>query len=422
LVKKTSDYYNLVRLDPSYRVVFGENDFVDVPASIPELKKLFESYEVGSGEKLEQFLKQAEYKYIVGMNDFVQRPSRSYKEFIDYKIVLGLTKLDMLLSFSKHVRKYFSHPKILKIMEFPVLFLGATPEKTPALYSMMNYADLSMGTWYPMGGMYKIIEGMVSLAQEKGVKFQYNAEVLKIVTENNQAKKVVTTLGEFEADIVLAGGDYHHVETELLEESNRSYDSKYWDQRVMSPSSLIFYLGINKKVNNLLHHNLFFDTDFSKHAKEIYESPQWPSNPLFYVSAPSKTDNEIMPEGCENLFILIPVAPDLEDTEEIREKYFQVVMERLEKITGETIKEHIVYKRGYAHKDFKSDYHAFKGNAYGLANTLNQTALFKPALKSKKVKNLFYTGQLTVPGPGVPPALISGQLAASEICKEFKYV
>jgi phytoene desaturase len=420
--KKTSDYYNLVRLDPSYRVVFGENDFVDVPASIPELKKLFESYEVGSGEKLEQFLKQAEYKYIVGMNDFVQRPSRSYKEFIDYKIVLGLTKLDMLLSFSKHVRKYFSHPKILKIMEFPVLFLGATPEKTPALYSMMNYADLSMGTWYPMGGMYKIIEGMVSLAQEKGVKFQYNAEVLKIVTENNQAKKVVTTLGEFEADIVLAGGDYHHVETELLEESNRSYDSKYWDQRVMSPSSLIFYLGINKKVNNLLHHNLFFDTDFSKHAKEIYESPQWPSNPLFYVSAPSKTDSEIMPEGCENLFILIPVAPDLEDTEEIREKYFQVVMERLEKITGETIKEHIVYKRGYAHKDFKSDYHAFKGNAYGLANTLNQTALFKPALKSKKVKNLFYTGQLTVPGPGVPPALISGQLAASEICKEFNYV
>lgn len=420
--KKTSDYYNLVRLDPSYRVVFGENDFVDVPASIPELKKLFETYEVGSGEKLEQFLKQAEYKYIVGMNDFVQRPSRSYKEFIDYKIVLGLTKLDMLLSFSKHVRKYFSHPKILKIMEFPVLFLGATPEKTPALYSMMNYADLSMGTWYPMGGMYKIIEGMVSLAQEKGVKFQYNAEVLKIVTENNQAKKVVTTLGDFEVDIVLAGGDYHHVETELLEESNRSYDSKYWDQRVMSPSSLIFYLGINKKVNNLLHHNLFFDADFSKHAKEIYESPQWPSNPLFYVSAPSKTDSEIIPEGCENLFILIPVAPDLEDTEEIREKYFQVVMERLEKITGETIKEHIVYKRGYAHKDFKSDYHAFKGNAYGLANTLNQTALFKPALKSKKVKNLFYTGQLTVPGPGVPPALISGQLVASEICKEFNYV
>ncbi len=416
--KKVADYYTLKRLDPSYTVIFGENDFWNIPANLEELGKMFEKYEAGSAKKLEEFLAQSAYKYKVGVNDLVYRPSRSLLEFASVGLLIDMLKMDIFQSFYKHIRKYFKHEKLLKLMEFPVLFLGAVPQNTPALYSLMNYADISLGTWYPEGGMHKIIEGMVKLAEEKGVKFLYNEEVMSMDIANKTVQKVVTQNATYVADAVVASADYHHVDSKILAPEYRNYTEKYWDKRVMAPSSLIFYLGVSKKLNNLQHHNLFFDEDFAQHSHEIYTDPKWPSKPLFYASCPSKTDATVAPEGSENLFLLVPVAPNLPDTEEIREKYYNMIMDRLEKLTGQEIRPYVVYKRGYAHKDFMSDYHAFKGNAYGLANTLFQTAILKPSLKNKHVKNLFYTGQLTVPGPGVPPSLISGQVVAVEVMKD----
>lgn len=417
--KKTSDYYNLVRLDPSYAVILKGNEVISLPAGVDNLADLFESMEQGSAEKFRDFLSQAAYKYDVGINQFVWKPSRSITEFLSLKLLYDVVRLDVFQSFSSHIRKFFKNDKILKLMEFPILFLGATPENTPAMYSLMNYAEMQLGTWYPMGGMYQIVKGMVALAQEKGVKILYNHEVKNIEVQQHKVQKVITEKAVFEADAVVASADYHHVEEQILGDSYRNYDEAYWDKRVMAPSSLLFYLGVNKRIPKLLHHNLFFDEDFSLHAHEIYTEPKWPSKPLFYASAPSKTDNSVAPEGSENLFLLIPVAPDLEDTEAMREKYYQMIMERLEQYCGTSIRDAIVYKRSYAHNDFKGDYHAFKGNAYGLANTLMQTALLKPTLKSKKIDNFYYTGQLTVPGPGVPPSLISGLLVASEVDKEL---
>lgn len=415
--KKPSDYYELVRLDPSYAVIFDATSAVDIPAGIDKLKQLFEQIEPGSGQRLEAFLEQAAYKYDVGMNKFVWKPSRSIWEFVSLKLLYDLGRMDVLQTFAGHIRKYFSDPKLLQLMEFPILFLGATPENTPAMYSLMNYAEISMGTWYPMGGMHEIVKGMVALAEEKGVKILLNQNVTRIDVVGGVAKQVVTETGTFDADVVVAGADYHHVDTKLLGQY-RNYSDTYWDKRTLAPSSLLYYLGVNKRIPKLQHHNLFFDEDFKQHAHEIYTKPQWPSKPLFYASAPSKTDPSVAPEGCENLFLLIPVAPDLkDDSEEIRERYFNVVMERLETYVGEDIRSHVVYKRTYAHRDFMSDYNAFKGNAYGLANTLFQTAFLKPTLKNKKVANLFYTGQLTVPGPGVPPSLISGLVVADEVEK-----
>jgi phytoene desaturase len=417
--KKTADYYDLVRLNPSYAVVFGENDFMNIPAKKEDFHALLESLEEGSAARLEEFLSQAAYKYEVGMRDLVYKPSRSLFEFVDTRLLGALLKMDVFTSIYSHIRRYFRHPKIIQLMEFPVLFLGALPQNTPALYSLMNYADIQLGTWYPKGGMHKIIEGMVKLAESFGVEFIYNAEVKDFGFQGKNIIEVHTKDQTYYPEVVVGGADYHHIEQHILPKKYRQYDEKYWDSRTMAPSSLIFYLGIDKKLKSLLHHNLFFDTDFGKHAREIYESPQWPENPLFYVSAPSQTDPTVAPEGCENIFILIPVAPNLEDTTDIREKYYEMVMNRLEKITGQDIRSHVVYKRSYAHRDFIGDYHAFKGNAYGLANTLMQTAILKPGLKSSKIKNLYYTGQLTVPGPGVPPSLISGQVVAGEINKTF---
>lgn len=419
--KKPSDYYNLVRLDPSYAVIFGPQEAVDLPANMDGLQKLFESIEPGSGARLAEFLRQAAYKYDVGINNFVWKPSRSVTEFLSLKLLYDVTRLDVFQSFASHARKFFSHPRLLQLIEFPILFLGATPQNTPAMYSLMNYAEMTMGTWYPMGGMHEIVKAMVSLAEEKGVEIllSQNVQQIEVPAGQKTARRVITDKGAFEADVVVAGADYNHVETSLVAPKFRNYDDDYWQKRVMAPSSLLFYLGVNKRIPRLQHHNLFFDEDFALHAEEIYTTPKWPTKPLFYASAPSKTDPTVAPAGCENLFLLIPVAPDLPDDDTTREYYYDLIMERLEAYVGENVRDSVVYKRSYAHRDFKTDYNAFRGNAYGLANTLMQTAILKPTLKNKKVNNLFYTGQLTVPGPGVPPSLISGLVVADEVDKEF---
>lgn len=418
--KTPANYYDLVRLDPSYAVVFGPDDAVQIPAGVERLTEFFEALEPGSTPRFREFLTQAAYKYEVGMNRFVWKPSRSLTEFMSLQLLADVTRLDVLQSFSSHIRKFFSNERILKLMEFPVLFLGAIPENTPAMYSLMNYAEIALGTWYPMGGMHEIVRGMVRLAEERGVQFRYDTAVEQIVVENGKAVALQTARGTFPTEAVVAGADYHHVDDQLLEPRYRNYSEAYWDKRVLAPSSLLYYLGVDRRVDKLLHHNLFFDEDFTVHSHEIYTEPQWPSRPLFYVSAPSKTDPTVAPEGCENLFLLIPVAPGLDnDTEETRERYYQLTMERLERYVGHDVRSHVVFKRTYAHRDFIADYHAFKGNAYGLANTLRQTAFLKPSLKSKKVQNLYYTGQLTVPGPGVPPSLISGLVVADEVMKEY---
>lgn len=416
--KRTSDYYHLDRLNPSYRVYFGKDDFTDLPANLELLFAEFEKIEKGSAVKLKKYLKESEYKYEVGINDLVYKPGRSLLEFADMRIVKGLFNLHLIKSIRSYVHDHFKSDRLRQLMEFPILFLGGTPENTPALYSLMNYADISLGTWFPKGGMHEIVKAMVNLAEEKGVKIILDEEVVKINVENNSAKSIETKTANYSADIIVAGADYHHVEQNLIEEKYRKYSPTYWDKRKMAPSSLLFYLGVNKKLSGLLHHTLFFDANFDEHAEEIYSKPKWPTNPLFYVSCTSMTDKSVAPEGHENVFLLMPVAPDLDDGEEMREKYFDIMMDRLENLTGQNIREHIVYKRSYAQSNFVEDYHAFKGNAYGLANTLDQTAILKPSLKSKKINNLYYTGQLTVPGPGVPPALISGKVVADEVEKE----
>ncbi|GGH09014.1 phytoene desaturase family protein [Pedobacter zeae] len=417
--KTASDFYTLKRLNPSYRIYFGKNDTIDVPATLDDLYALFEKLEPGSSNNLQHFLAQAKYKYDVGMNEYVFKPSHSVMEYFDPRLALSGIKLQLLGNMRKHVQHLFKNERLRKLLEFPVLFLGATPQNTPALYSLMNYADLVLGTWYPIGGMHKIVAAMQHIAESQGVKFIFDTEVTKIEVKNNLAEYVITNKGNFKSDFVVGNADYHHIDQHLFDTPYRNYSKKYWEKRTMAPSCLLFYIGLNKKLDNVLHHNLFFDENFDQHAEEIYSHPQWPSKPLFYVCCPSVTDKSIAPEGCENLFFLIPLAPGLKDNESKREEYFNLMIERFKQLTGNDLNGHILVKRSYAMSDFAADYHAFKGNAYGLANTLKQTAFLKPRMKSK-VTNFLYTGQLTVPGPGVPPAIISGQVAAKEIKKKLK--
>ena len=425
--KKVTDYYQLKRLDPSYRVYWKDGQ-MDIPADYQELKKLFETLEPGSGLQLDRFMSEAAYKYEVGINKLVHKPGQSLTEFLDWDLVKGLFKLDVFTSMKTHISKHFKDERLQQLMEFPVLFLGALPQDTPALYSLMNYADIKLGTWYPQGGMYGVVEAMYSLAKELGVKFYFDHNVSEVTIARKEVKTVIAqntsnqqiTNVVFEADVVIGGADYHHVETDLLPKEYRTYTEAYWNKRVMAPSCLLYYIGLNKKLEGVLHHSLFFDTDFSIHGKEIYTTEQWPSDPLFYVSASSVTDENVAPAGAENLVFLIPVAAGLKgDTEELRDAYFQKIVTRFENRTGQLIQASIIYKKSYSVSNFVEDYNSFKGNAYGLANILKQTAVLRPSCKSIKIKNLFYTGQLTVPGPGVPPSLISGEVVSKEVIKQF---
>ena len=419
--KKTSDYYLLQQLDPGFQLIFGQDDILSVPAELKDIYATFESIEPGSAEKLKAFMKQAQLKYEIGMGVMVKKPSFSWLEFLQLEVITGAPKLQLLQSVKTHVRHYFKDPRLVALMEFPVLFLGAMANKIPALYTLMNYSALHQGTWYPHDGMKEIIAAMESLAKSLNVKIVTNAPVAKINVDKKKVQSLTFKDGTTIATQgVIATGDYHSMEQQLLDPEYTNYKASYWDNRVMAPSALIFYLAVNKKIKKLIHHNLFFDEDMDEHSRDIYQQPQWPKKPLFYVCCPSKTDDTVAPKGMENLFILMPIAPDLEDTEMLINTYFDIIMQRMEYLCKDSIKQHIVYHRSYCIKDFKEDYNAFKGNAYGLANTLTQTAVLKPTLRNKKVDNLFYAGQLTVPGPGVPPSLISGQLAAEQLLKTLK--
>ena len=418
--RTAADFYELKKLNPGFRVIFGVNDYIDVPEDFDQLCSLFESIEKGSAEKLKKFISQAEYKYKVGMADMVYLPGHSIKEFMSISLLKDAINIQLFSSFKKHVRSYFKNPRLIAIIEFPVLFLGAMPKDTPALYSLMNYAGLKQGTFYPMGGFGKVVEAFKKIAIDSGVIFKTSENVERFQLQNRSISHIISNGKSIETNAVIASADYQHIESKLLPKEFRSYDDSYWNKKTFAPSCLIYYLGVNKKVDKLIHHNLFFDENIEEHAKEIYKDKKWPKKPLFYVCCPSKTDPSVAPEGSENLFLLMPISPGLQDEEETRESYYTIMMDRLCKYVGEDIRSNIVYKKSYSVSNFINDYNAYKGNAYGLANTLSQTAILKPKMKSKKVDNLFFAGQLTVPGPGVPPSIISGQIAATELMKSFK--
>lgn len=414
--KKPSDYYSLEKLNPGYRVFFENETHFDVSEDLNTIIYDFEKIEKGSGKKLSEFIENAKKNYEIAIKDLVYRPGESILELITPQTAL---KIDQFFSnIKRDVRKKIKNKNLQQILEFPVLFLGAKPSDTPSFYSFMNYADFGLGTWQPKNGFFDVVQAMVKLGTELGVRYHTNAAISKIIVEKNAATGIEINNEILKADVVLSGADYHHTET-LLPIENRQYSEAYWDKKTFAPSSLLFYVGFDKKLQNVCHHNLFFDSDFEKHAVEIYDNPEWPSEPLFYANFTSLTNKETAPEGCENGFFLIPIAPDLEDTEEVREIYFEKIISRFELITKQSVRKNIIFKKSFCVKDFKSEYNSYKGNAYGMANTLLQTAVLRPKLKSKKVKNLYFTGQLTVPGPGVPPALISGKLV-SQLIKKYQ--
>ncbi|MCS7229117.1 MAG: phytoene desaturase family protein [Candidatus Kryptonium sp.] len=414
--KTTSDFYKLIRLNPSYRVYFAENDYVDLPAEFEGIIQLFEKLEPGSSQKLVEFINESEEKYQLSTSKFIYYPNLKLSEYLNLEFISNAAKLNLFQKFGKYIRNNFKNEKIISILRFPLIFLGGNPYELPALYSIMNYADIKLGTWYPIGGFRKVVEAMYNLALSNGVEFYFNSPIEKIIVDNGKAKGVIVEGEKIKADVIIATSDYYHSE-KLLPPEYRNYSERYWESRKFTPSAILFYIGLSKKLSNLPHHVLFFDEEFEAHIDSIYKEKAFPQKPQVYINIPSITEPELAPPDKECLYIFIPVPSGLYENEEIKENYLNYAIEKFEKLTGEKIKSSIEFVISYGPSDFVKDYNAYKGNCYGLANTLLQTAILKPKIRNRKLKNLFYAGHLTVPGPGVPPAIISGTIVSDFIIK-----
>ncbi|MFA8300173.1 MAG: phytoene desaturase family protein [Hyphomicrobiales bacterium] len=415
-----NDHLKLVRLDPSYRIYDDHKTCYDLPANYQELEQFFESMEDNGAVKLKQFINEARYKYGISLKQLSEKPQYSFRDSLDPSITKGTIHLDLFGTYEKHIKKYFDNKIIRLILEFPIVFLGGSTKTTPALYSSINYGELFLGTWYPMGGIYKLVESLYEIALKKGVRFSLNNPVTSINVDGRKVSEVITNKATYKCDFLLGSADYQHIEQSLLIEKYRNYNNDYWNSRTLSPSCLLFQIGLSKKLPSSCHHTVIFGNNFHNHIKEIFESPNWPHDPTFYVCTPSITDPSIAPNNCELLYFLLPIAVGLEDDEFIREHYYDIIIEKYESVTNNKIKDHILFKKSFCISDFMHDYNAYKGNAYGLANTQRQTAYLKPSMRNNQIDNLIYLGHMTVPGPGVPPAIVSGQIAANEAIKLIK--
>ncbi|NUE01027.1 phytoene desaturase [Halorubraceae archaeon YAN] len=415
--RDVSDYYTLSRLDPHYRIFFKDGDQVDLVPDLEQNKQLFESYESGAAEELERYLEKSQRNYEIGMEHFVYTDRPRLRDYMDLDVLRHSWGLSLIGSMQGHVEDYFEHPKLQQIMQYTLVFLGGSPTNTPALYNLMSHVDFNMGVYYPDGGIGAVVDGIVELGSELGVEYVTDQPVTEIAGKRGGFAVRTEHGEEYLCDLVVSDADYAHTEQEMLPPEKRQYSQEYWDSRTYAPSAFLIYLGVEGDVEPLAHHTLVIPTDWEPHFEEIFENPAWPDDPAYYLCVPSKTDDTVAPEGHSNLFALVPIAPDLEDTPEIREQYRELVLDDIAENTGVSLHDRIVFEKVFSVDDFTDRYNSMQGTALGMAHTLRQTALFRPPHRSKKVDGLYFTGSYTTPGIGVPMCLISGQITAEEIVK-----
>ncbi len=417
-----SDFYTLRRLDPSYRVLFGpsDGDACNVPADRRGIERLFDGFERDGAAKLGRYLDAAAYKYRVATEGFLYREYRSVFDFLNWRMMTEGLRLNVLGRLDADVRRRFSDRRSRQLLEYAMVFLGTAPEAAPAMYALMSHVDLTQGVFYPLGGLSSVAQGLHKLAEAQGVRMLLETRVTRLVVENGAVCAVEVegpdgTPGRLPCAAVVANADYAHVELDLLAPRDCSYPRRYWESRVVAPSMFLMYLGVTRRLASLEHHNLYFQPDWNRHFDTIFKRPSWPEAPCFYCSCITKTDAAMAPPGCENVFLLVPVAPGMADDDQTRERYAAMLIAHVEQMTGESIAPHIAVQRIYSQRDFTADYNAWKGTALGLSHTLMQTAVFRPAMRSRKVGNLFFAGQYTHPGIGVPMVIISAEVTADNV-------
>lgn len=416
--KKPADYFDLVRLDPSYRVFYEPGDFVDVAADPAGNSAAFDRLEPDGAAKTRRFMERAAEQYDLAVRHFLYRDYDGLSSFLRRDIIKYGPRLGFIRNVHDLVKSEIRAERLQQILEYTMVFIGGSPRKTPAFYALMSYIDQGLGVWYPMGGINRLVGALHELGQSLGVRYEFSRPARKIDVEGGRVRAVSVDGGSFDADVVIANADYHHVETQLLDGGLRTYSDRYWRRRVLSPSAFILYCGLNERLEGLRHHNLYFASDWDRHFATVFGRKSWPDDFSYYVSCPSQTDPAVAPPGKENLFFLVPVAPGLDDTDDVREAFAGKVLDQFEGLIGRPVRKSFEVRRIFSQRDFTDDYNTYLGTAFGLSHTLFQTAAFRPQSRSRRVPNLYFCGQYTHPGVGMPMIMIAAELTAARIARE----
>lgn len=409
-----SDHFELVRLDPNYRVFWTDGDRADVPADPKEAMALFETYEPGGGEALRTYLEDAAEAYEIGMNRFVMANRSRFRDYLSLDVARSARGLTLLGSMDEHVSTYFEHPKLQQLVQYTLVFLGGSPHNTPSLYKLMSHVDFGLGVYYPRGGMYEVIEAMVAIAEEYGVDIRTNATV-EALEPRDVGIDVSVGHDRHRHDRVISNASPAYTELELLPDGVGRGGRNEWAEKTWGPSAFMCFLGVEGDVDPLEHHTLVLPTDWDSHFASIFDEPDWPDDPAYYVNVPSQTDPTVAPDGCETVVILVPIAPGLDDGPDRRTTFREQVLEDLASTTGLDLRDRIRYERTVAVSDFATTFNRPRGTALGLAHTLFQTGPMRPGHRSPTVDRLYYVGGDTNPGIGVPMCLLSGEHVAEAV-------
>lgn len=429
---KTADHLDLVDLTPAYRVFSGDSAPVDVPTGRDEAAALFESIEPGAGAKLLTYLDSAADTYDIAIDRFLYNTFSELGPLLHRDVLTRAARLASLLtrSLESYVNHQFTSPVLRQVLSYPAVFLSSRPETTPSMYHLMSHTDLVQGVKYPIGGFTAVVGALHKLALDHGVKFHFSTEATAINTATINGKTVTTgvsVLGEtsekLPADIVVAAGDLHHTENNLLPKKLRTYPERYWSTRNPGIGSVLVLLGVKGELPQLDHHNLVFSEDWTDDFAVVFDGPQStrPSNASesIYVSKPSTSEDGVAPEGHENLFILVPTKATSsighgdaympEASQAVQAMADHAINQLAMQANIPDLQERIVVKHTLGPADFERRYHSWLGSALGPAHTLAQSAFLRGRNKSRKVDTLFYAGATTVPGVGIPMCLISAE-------------
>lgn len=419
LGEKPQDHYELTRLDPGYNVTFADGSSVKIHGDKRKDGKTFDTVHPGSDKILQRYLDQSEEIYRLAVKEFLYNNFASAQQILPKNMIRHIPRLIMLAgrTMDSYLRGYFKNEKLRQILEYPAVFLGASPFKAPALYSLMSYLDFRQGVFYPQGGMYKLVTALTSIGQKLGVEYHYSKAVKAILYDDRKATGIELVDGtKVFADIVVSNADLHFSETKLLPSGLQTYPEKYWRKREAGPSAILLFLGVKGKLPNMEHHNLFFTQDWQGSFDQIFDKKSWPEHASMYACRPSKTDTTVAPKGHENLFVLVPGPAVAELSQEELQSLADRYIDQLAMMIGVAdLRKRIVTKQIFGPRDFAAEFNAWQGTALGLSHTLRQSAMFRPKNVSSKLHNLYYVGGTTVPGIGLPMCLIGAELVYKRI-------
>lgn len=414
---------NLVQIDPNYRIYYHDGTHLDLSSDMARVAQEVEKIQPGSAEHLFRFIGESAKKYELGM-DFVDR---NYEHITDLANPTALVRLLQTRAYQNlyhQVSDFFQNDKLSKAFSFHSMFLGLSPFDAQAMYSLITYADLALGMWYPMGGIYRIVEDMLELAADLGVVIRTNAAVARICIHDGRVTGVSLESGEeIQADLVISNADLPYTYRKLIDSQ---YRKRYSDQRLnqmsYSCSGFILFLGIDKRYTHLKHQALYFSEDYKANLDAIFKTKTIPEEPSFHLNVPTVTDPSLAPPGHSLLYILAPM-PNLEsniDWDAAAPNVRDKLLLQLDRIVDPDLRKHIVWERQYRPTDWLKDVNAEYGTAFGsLSHGFFQSSYFRPHNKAYEISGLYFVGQSTYPGIGLPMVQISAKLVTERILQEW---